>query len=191
MIKPDGVMRGLIGEIIGRLEKRGLKILAMKLVQATHEEVDGFYPKDEAWLRRLGQKALTTFAEYGLDPKEHLGTADDLEIGTSVRKSLVEYMCMGPVLPMIVEGIHAVSVVRKLVGATLPVFSDPGTIRGDFSHDAPTSANVERRAIFNLIHATETVDEAKQEVKHWFKPEEICDYDRSDHVLMFGDKRQL
>ena len=75
------------------------------------------------------------------------------------------------------------------IASTLPVFADPGTIRGDFSHDAPTAANMENRPIFNIIHASETKEEAAHEIAHWFKPSEIHDYDRSDHVIMFGDKR--
>jgi len=191
MVKPDGVMRGLIGEIIKRIEQRGLKIVAMKMVQADFEKMNGFYPKEEAWLERLGGKAHKTFDEYGLDVKEHLGTDDRLEIGSSVRKALVEFMTIGPVVPMVVEGIHAISVVRKLVGATLPVFAEPGTIRGDYSHDAPTAANMENRTIYNLVHASETPEEAAHEVAYWLDPSELHDYDRSDHVIMFGDKRHL
>jgi nucleoside-diphosphate kinase len=191
MIKPDGVMRGLIGEVIKRFEQRGLKIIAMKMMVADYDHVDNFYPKDAEWITRLGNKGLKTFAEYELDPKKELGTTDPLEIGTEVRKGLIEFMTMGPVVPMVIEGIHAIPVVRKLVGATLPVFAEPGTIRGDYSHDAPTAANMEKRSIFNIMHASETSEEAAHEIKHWFKDEEIHDYDRADHVIMFGDKRHL
>lgn len=189
MVKPDGVMRGLIGEVIHRIEQRGLKILSLKMVHATHDQVDGFYPKDGAWVERLGNKGLKTFAEYQLDPTEHMGTADPAEIGKKVREGLVEFMTLGPVVPMVVEGIHAISIIRKLVGATLPVFAEPGTIRGDFSIDAPTAANLENRSIFNIVHASETPEEAKHEIKYWFNEDELMDYDRSDHVIMFGDKR--
>jgi nucleoside-diphosphate kinase len=189
MIKPDGVMRGLIGEIIKRIEQRGLKIVALKMTHASREKVDGFYPKNVEWIERLGTKATTTFKEYGLDAKKEMGTDNLREIGETVRESLLEFMTMGPVVPMVVEGIHAISVVRKLAGPTLPVFAEPGTIRGDFSHDAPTAANMENRSIFNIVHASETPEEAAHEVKHWFAEEEMCDYDRSDHVIMFGDKR--
>lgn len=189
MMKPDAVMRGLMGEMLKRFEQRGLKITAMKMVHASHEQADGFYPKDEAWVTRLGHKGLKTFAEYNLDPVKGMGTDDPAEIGKIVRKGLIEYITMGPVVPMVIEGIHAVSVVRKIVGQTLPVFSEPGTIRGDFSHDAPTAANVELRSIFNLIHASEVSEEAEKEIAHWFKESEILDYDRAEHVIMFGDKR--
>jgi nucleoside-diphosphate kinase len=189
MIKPDGVMRGLVGEIIKRFEQRGLKIVALKMTEASYEQVDQFYPQDEEWIGRLGTKGLKTFAEYELDPEKELGTSDKYEIGKKVRKSLVEFITIGPVIPMVVEGIHAISVVRKLAGATLPVFAEPGTIRGDYSHDAPTAANMESRSIYNIIHASETKEEAAHEIGHWFKEEEVYDYDRAEHVIMFGDKR--
>lgn len=189
MVKPDGVMRGLIGEIIKRLEQRGLKVIALKMAEPSFEQFDSFYPKDEIWIERLGQKGLKSFAEYEIDPKEYIGTDAPLEIGQGVRKSLIEFMTMGPVVQMVVEGLHAISVVRKLVGDTLPVFAQPGTIRGDYAHDAPTAANIESRGIFNLVHASETKAEAAHEIALWFAESEIHDYDRSDHVIMFGDKR--
>ena len=189
MVKPDGVMRGLIGEVIKRFEQRGLKIVALKMVEATESHVDGFYPKEEWWIRRLGEKTLSTFTEYEIDPVAQLGTNDTLKIGQDLRADLVRFMSSGPVIPMVIEGIHSIAVVRKLVGKTLPIFADPGTIRGDFSHDAPTAANMESRVIYNVVHASETKEEAEHEISHWFKPEELYDYDRSDHVIMFGDKR--
>ena len=189
MIKPDGVMRGLMGEIIKRFEQRGLKIIGLKMMHASHAHVDAFYPQDPAWLERIGEKTLGTFTEYGVDPIKALGTDDKMVIGGQVRERLVNFIASGPVVAMVIEGIHSIAVVRKLVGATLPVFAEPGTIRGDYSHDAPTAANMENRTIYNIIHASETKDEAKHEVGHWFKADELQDYDRSDHVIMFGDKR--
>jgi nucleoside-diphosphate kinase len=189
MLKPDAVMRGLIGEVIKRFEQRGLKVIALKMVHAEKSHVDNFYPKDPKWLHRLGEKGLKTFEEYGIDPLKEMGTVDPDEIGAKVRQNLIDFIALGPVVPLVLEGIHAVSVTRKLIGATFPIFADPGTIRGDFAHDAPTAANIEQRSIFNLVHASETVDEAKTEVAHWFSENEIWDYDRADHVIMFGDKR--
>jgi len=191
MVKPDGVMRGLIGEIIKRFEQRGLKLIAMKMVAPPTEHFDSFYPKSEAWIERLGHKGLKTFAEYEIDPKQYMGTDDPKQIGVQVRSALIDFMTMGPVIPMVWEGIHAISVVRKIVGDTLPVFAQPGTIRGDYSIDAPTAANIESRGIFNIVHASETTEEAAHELALWFKAEELHDYDRADHVIMFGDKRSL
>lgn len=189
MIKPDGVMRGLIGEIIKRFEQRGLKILAMKMMCACRDQVDTHYPKNPEWVERLGQRAVETFKEYDMDIMDNLGSEDPKVIGANIRSALLDYVTMGPVVPMVIEGVHAIAVVRKLVGKTLPIYAEPGTIRGDFSHDAPTSANIENRSIFNIIHASETVEEAEKEIAHWFSEEDCCDYDRSDHVIMFGDKR--
>lgn len=191
MIKPDGVMRGLIGEIIGRFEKRGLKIIALKLIQPTREQIDSHYPKEQSWIDRLGDKALSTFAEYKLDAKEHLGTDNKSELGQQVRDGLLDYLTMGPVVCLVIEGVHACSMVRKLVGDTKPLSAIPGTIRGDFSVDAPTAANMSKRPLYNLIHASEFPDEAQAEIEHWFSIEELHDYYRTDDSIAYGDKRHV
>ncbi|HOX41565.1 MAG TPA: nucleoside-diphosphate kinase [bacterium] len=186
MIKPDGVQRGLIGEIINRFEKRGLKVIALKMVKPSVEHIDNFYPKDEAWMARLGDKGFNVFNEYGFDPKDVMGTDNNLEAGKKVRQWLVDYIASAPVVPMVVEGIHARDMVRKIVGPTLPSKAEMGTIRGDYSVDSPASANLEKRAIKNLIHASETKEEAEAEIAHWFSADEIYDeYDRADHAAMF------
>ncbi|HLC69847.1 MAG TPA: nucleoside-diphosphate kinase [Patescibacteria group bacterium] len=173
MVKPDGVKKGLIGEIIHRFEQRDLKIVALEMFQPTRGQIDEHYPKEETWIRRLGQKTLGTYEKYGIDAKENLGTADDLEIGQMVRKWLVDYMVSAPLVRMVVEGIHAVDMVRKICGATLPSMADMGTIRGDYSADSPAVANAEKRAIMNLVHASETPEEAQHEIKHWFGDREV------------------
>lgn len=173
MIKPDGVKKGLIGEIISRFEQRDLKVVALEMFQPTHEQIDNHYPKDEAWIRRVGQKTLTTYAKYGLDAKTELGTDDEFEIGTMVRVWLVDYMISAPLVRMVVEGVHAVDMVRKICGATLPYLADMGTIRGDYSADSPAVANAEKRAVMNLVHASETAEEAAHEIKHWFGDRDV------------------
>jgi nucleoside-diphosphate kinase len=179
MIKPDGVKKGLIGEIIRRFEQRDLKIVALEMFQPTHDQIDNHYPKDEAWIRRVGQKTLGTYEKYGMDPKAQLGTADDLEIGTMVRKWLIEFMISAPLVRMVVEGVHAVDMVRKICGATMPYLADMGTIRGDYSADSPAIANMEKRPVMNIVHASETKEEAEHEIKHWFGGREVIfDYSR-------------
>jgi len=168
MVKPDGVKKGLTGEIIRRFEQRDLKIVALEMFMPTREQIDNHYPKDEAWIRRVGQKTLGTYEKYGLDAITQLGTSDDLEIGKMVRVWLVDYMISAPLVRMVVEGIHAVDMVRKICGVTLPYLADMGTIRGDFSADSPAVANSEKRAVMNLVHASETAAEAEHEIKHWF-----------------------
>jgi nucleoside-diphosphate kinase len=185
LMKPDGVKRGLIGEVVSRIERRGLKIVAMKMVAVDNDHLEKHFPSNEEWIHRLGGKTLKTFAEYDLDPKTHLGTDDQLEVGKGVRASLFEYMTSGPIVAMVVEGLHAIDMIRKVAGHTLPVFAEMGTIRGDFSVDSPAIANVEKRAIHNIMHASETPEEAQNEINLWFRPEEIHSYKRADQDIMF------
>lgn len=185
LMKPDGVMRGLTGDVIKRIERRGLKVVALKMVQVDRAHLENHFPKENSWVERLGEKGLKTFAEYKLDPKQHMGTADKKEIGKVVKESLFDYMTSGPVVAMVIEGIHAIDMVRKLAGHTLPAFADMGTIRGDFSVDSPAVANVEKRAVKNIMHASETPEEAKNEIDLWFKKDEIHDYKRSEQSVAF------
>ncbi len=168
LVKPDGVEKGLIGEIITRFEQRDLKIVALEMFRPTREQIDGHYPKDEAWITRLGHKSLSTYEKYHIDPKPLLGTDNPSEIGKMVRGWVIDYMTSGSLVRMIVEGLHAVDMVRKIAGSTLPFQADMGTIRGDFSNDSPALANSEKRAVMNLLHASETPEEARHEISHWF-----------------------
>ena len=168
MLKPDGVRKGLTGEVIRRLEQRDLKIVALEMFMPTTTLIDEHYPKDPAWITRLGEKSLKTYHKIGVDPKGELGTDKAEEIGPMVRKWLVEYMTSAPLVRMVVQGVHAVEVVRKIAGETLPVYADMGTIRGDYSIDSPALANSEKRAVMNIVHCSETPEEAAHEIKHWF-----------------------
>ena len=178
MIKPDGVQKGLIGEIIKRFEQRDLKVVALEMFQPTYELIDNHYPKDEAWITRLGNKTLSTYAKYNIDPNQALGVGTAEEIGPMVRKWLIDYMTSAPLVKMVVEGVHAVDMVRKIAGPTLPNMAEIGTIRGDYSVDSPAVANSERRAVMNLVHTSETPDEAAHEIKHWFGDKTIHSYKR-------------
>lgn len=184
MVKPDGVRRGLVGEIIRRIEQVGLKIIALEMYQPTREEIDQHYPKDEAWITRLGHKTLSTYEKYGYDPMEEMGKTKPEEIGPDVRGWLVEYMSSGPVVKLVVQGVHAVDMARKLAGNTQPALSEMGTIRGDYSVDSAASANKDKRAIHNLIHASETADEAAHEIEHWGMKDKIYPYKRVEEDLM-------
>ena len=178
MIKPDGTRKGLIGEIIKRFEQRDLKIVALEMFQPTFEAIDKHYPKDEQWIRRLGDKTLGTYEKYGLDPMDDFGSNDNLVLGTKVRTWLVDYMISAPLVRMVVQGVHAIDMVRKIAGPTLPYLADMGTIRGDYSNDSPAVANAERRAVANLVHASETPEEATHEIAYWFGDAAIYDYKR-------------
>ncbi len=185
MVKPDGVLRGLVGEVVSRFEKRGLKIVAMKMVKPTLEQIDNHYPKDKEWIKRLGGKGFAVFQEYGLNPLELMGTDDQMEAGENVRKWLVEYLDLAPVIAMVIEGFHAIDAVRKIAGPTLPGKAEVGTIRGDFSIDTPSAANIAGRAVKNIVHCSETKEEAKHEIAHWFSDDELYTYDLPSHSAMF------
>lgn len=190
MIKPDAVRRGLSGEIIRRVERVGLKVIGLKMLRPSVKQVDDHYPKDSKWIKRLGEKTLATYEKYGFDAKKELGTDSAAKIGPMVRRWLVEFMTSGPVVALVIKGVHAVTMVRKLAGQTMPSEAELGTIRGDFSVDSAAAANRDHRAVFNLVHASETQDEARHEIEHWFgKKEPLSDYERSDEMVMFPEPK--
>ncbi len=179
MVKTDGVRKGLIGETIKRIEQRDLKVVALEMFQATKDQANDHYPKDPEWIMGMGKKTLSTYEKYGYDTKKEIGTTDALEIGTKVRGWLLDYLTEAPMVRMIIQGVHAIDMVRKIIGDTLPYRADMGTVRGDFSVDSPTLANKEQRAVMNLVHASATQEEAQHEIEFWFgKEAEIFDYKR-------------
>jgi nucleoside-diphosphate kinase len=179
MVKADGVQKGLIGEVIKRFEQRDLKIVALEMFLATRDQADNHYPKDEKWMTRLGEKSAATYEKYGYDMQTELGTTDLLEVGKMIRNSLLDYLTAAPMVKMVIQGLHAVDVVRKIVGPTMPSAAPIGTIRGDFSIDSAALANSEKRSVMNLVHASETPEEAEHEIKFWFgDTTKVFDYKR-------------
>ena len=176
LIKPDGIERGIVGEILTRFERVGLKLNAAKLIWVGRTLVGKHYSNDEAYLKSVGGKTLENYSKYGLDPNENLGLSDPVEIGRIVRKWNMNFLSSGPVFAILLEGPNAVAVVRKIVGHTFPLEAIPGTIRGDFSSDSAYDSNLQKRTTRNLIHASGTPAEAKFEKKLWFKRGEIYDY---------------
>lgn len=171
VIKPDGVQRGLVGDIIHRFERAGLKIVAMKMVWADKEHVAKHYEDNKEYLTSVGKKALEAAAARGETMKE---TA--LEIGQRVRKANMRYLAVGPVIAFVLEGNTAVQTVRTIIGGTNPLTADIGTIRGDLTIDDFTQADQEKRSTRNLMHASGTVDEAKREIPLWFSKKELYEY---------------
>lgn len=187
ILKPDAVERGLMGDIISRFEKVGLKIVGAKFIMADKETLNKHYPEDrEEFVKGLGINTLRSYEEMGLDPNEQFGTADALKIGHEVRNWLVDFMISGPIFAMVVEGPHAIEIVRKLIGTTLPQKSAPGTIRGDHSFDSSYLANTGKRPIRNLIHASGNAEEAEFELDLWFSESEIHGYDTIHQKHMNG-----
>ena len=150
IIKHDGVARGLLGEVIKRFERVGLKMVALEFIESTDEMGGAHYQPKPEWLTVVGNRTLKDYAEKGKDPIKELGTNDPSEIGKMVREWLIEYLAFGPVLAMVWEGPNAISVIRKLCGDTRPAYALPGTIRGDFGLDNPDLANNQRRSMYNL-----------------------------------------
>jgi len=184
LVKPDGVKRGLVGEVIRRFERMGLKIVALKMVMADDNLLLRHYQSDkEETLKRWGSKTLKTYTEYGKDAKKDFGTDDPIELGKLVNKWLFDYVKSGPVVAMILEGRHAVENVCTAAGPTMPVQALPGTIRGDFSTDSAAYANDEHRGVTNIIHISASVEEANFEKSLWFTPKEIQDYKRADDLI--------
>lgn len=188
LIKPDAISRGLIGRIIIRFEEAGLKILGLKLLQPTLDQAEKHYPTTDAQLNQMGNKTLETYAKLGLDPQELLGTSISKEIGLKVHKWNADFLSSGPVVAIVLEGVHAVKKVRALCGKTMPIDAMPGTIRGDFSSSSPAVANLQQSAVYNLIHASDNendIDEPRKEIEHWFKPEELVEYTFVQSSVMF------
>ncbi len=186
LLKPDTVGRGLVGEVISRFEKMGLKIVAMKMVWVDEDMGGKHYPRErEEFLRGMGEKTLKTYEEYGKDAGEELGTKDPLEIGKMVQSWNVEFLKSGPIVALLLEGHNAIDNVRQMVGSTIPTFAPPGTIRGDYSTDSPILANQRKRAMKNLIHASGNKEEAQYEEELWFHEDEIFHYTRAEEDTMF------
>lgn len=172
IIKPDGIQRGLMGEIIQRLERIGLKLVGMKMLVPEKKQIEKHYTLDPKWLENVGKKSIEAYEKKGQKPFD----SDPLSAGKRVLEVLVNYMTFGPVVAMVWQGCHSVEIVRKLVGSTEPLSSDVGTIRGDFVLDSYAFADISGRGVRNLVHASGSVEEAKKEIDLWFGKDELVSY---------------
>jgi nucleoside-diphosphate kinase len=159
ILKPDAIKRGIFGEIVMRFEKAGLKIVGCKMVEPDEKHYHDHYEGIGSMISRRGEKA------FGVTLK---------------------LMQDGPVIAMVLEGIEAVSQVRKMVGTTEPKSADPGTIRGDYAHMTFVHADEKGIGIPNLIHASGDLDEAKKEISHWFKEDEMFSYKTVHETYVIG-----
>jgi nucleoside-diphosphate kinase len=176
VIKHDGVARGLIGKIIKRFERVGLKLVALEFIKSTEDLGHNHYPTSDEWLETAGNRTLNDYKANGKSALDEFGTEEAKEIGKLIKQWNVDYLSFGPVLAMIWEGPGAVAMGRKLVGNTIPSKAEPGTIRGDFSVDNIDLANAHGRPLYNMIHASGEVSEAKSEIELWFDKDEIFEY---------------
>lgn len=180
ILKPDAVQRSLIGEIVSRFERAGLKISAMKMVMATEAQLLDHYNKDDEWYQRKGEGIVK-------DMEAHNMTVDrePIEYGKDIIRNMVTYMTAAPLVAMVMEGNQATAVVSKLVGTTEPATSDVGTIRGDYTLDSYAHATIENRGVRNLIHQSESPEEAEREIKIWFEEGEINNYVTAQERIMY------
>ena len=171
ILKPDAVQRGLIGEIIKRIEHTGLKLVALKIVNATEEQLWSHYNKDDEWFLKKGTRTIEELKAAGRQIDK-----DAIEYGKDIIRALVKFMSCGPIVPMVFEGNQAVGIVKKIVGSTEPLTSDGGTIRGDFTLDSYELSSLDGRAVRNLVHCSDPVEDAIREIPIWFKEEELLNY---------------
>jgi len=180
IIKPDGIQRNLVGEIISRFERTGLKLVALKMTVADKDLIWKHYNKDDAWFIKKGTGIVENRKSAGLSAEK-----EPIEYGKDIIRALEKYMTFGPVVMMIWEGNQAVAIVKKLVGTTEPAVSDVGTIRGDLTLDTYAMANVDDRAVRNLIHCTDQPEEAEGEINLWFTPQEIIAYRHVQEAMLY------
>lgn len=181
IVKPDGVQRGLIGEVIKRYEQCGLKLVGLKMLIPTKEITLRHYSIDPEWAIKSGTKTFDSYKAKGLP----LPGKDPVEFAEGIRKKLTDFMSSGPVVVMIWQGMGAVSIVRKITGSTEPLASLPGTIRGDYTIDSYTAADTDARAVRNIIHSSGTVEEATKEIVIWFEKKEISSYRLTTEEIIY------
>lgn len=181
VVKPDGIQRSLIGEIIKRYERSGLKLVGIKMLVPTPEFVEAHYTLDPEWRVKTGLKTIESYKKNGKTPPSE----DPLKITAVILANLKKYLSRGPVVAMVWQGMHAAGIVRKITGGTEPLTSGMGTIRGDYTIDSYVVSDVDGRAVRNLVHASGSPEEAEQEIPHWFKKDEIIDYRLINEAMIY------
>ncbi len=177
ILKPDAVARGLVGEIVSRFEKAGMKLLAAKMVWPDKDLANKHYPTERTeFIKGMGNKTLESYKEEGHSAEDNFGSDDAHTIGLQLQKWLVDFITSGPVMSMVLEGENAVKATREIAGHTIPAKAQKGTIRGDYSDDSAIKANLEKRSIKNLVHASGDKEEADFEIKLWFSEDELHSY---------------
>ncbi len=183
IIKPDGIQRSLVGEIIKRYERVGLKLVAMKTTIATEEKAVKHYYEvgGDAWLEEVGRKARASYEKKGLQSPY----ATNMENGKAVMMANAKYLSAGPVVAMVWQGNQACALVRKITGGTEPLTADVGSIRSDFTLDTYALADVDQRSVRNLLHASGNVEEAEKEIPIWFSADEILEYRHIQEAILY------
>lgn len=175
LIKHDGVSRSLIGKIISRLEDLGLKITAMKMVWADESLAEKHYKLDEEWANKMFERTKKTKESLGQD----FPFKDAMTYGKRIQSQNINFLREGPVVAIVLEGPHAIELIRKTVGATEPRQATPGTIRADFAGiESYQLADAKGRVLRNLIHASDSPSNAEHEISLWFDKSEVHSYSK-------------
>ena len=178
IIKPDALKRGLVGKIIETFENVGLKLMAAKMLKPSADVIKNHYPGTPEWIKEMGEKTLASFKQSGNDVMKIFKTEDPNKLGSFIYERLIKYWMEGPIIVMVWQGPNAVMIARKLRGHTIPALADSGTLLAQFSFDSsPLSASLDR-VVKTFVHASGSTDEAKREIKYWFKNTEFKDYER-------------
>lgn len=181
LLKPDAVQRSLVGEIISRFERVGLKIVALKFIAPDEKRAYSHYVKNEEEIKALGERSIEGKKKSGMD----VAGEDPQVLGQKIVDALVSFLTSGPVVAIALEGHQAIKIVRKLVGSTEPLTSDVGTIRGDFTLDSYGIADIDGRAVRNLVHASSNEFEANYELKLWFDESELVSYRNARDAVLY------
>jgi len=181
IIKPDGIQRTLVGEIIKRYERCGLKLVALKMVTPTPDFVEKHYTLDPQWRMNCGTKTINAYKQKNKKPPSN----DPMIVSGITLKKLKKYLSCSPVVAMIWQGMNAVSVVRKITGGTEPLTADIGTIRGDFTIDSYQVSDIDGRAARNLVHTSGSAKEAEMEINLWFTDKEIFNYRLVNEEILY------
>lgn len=172
IIKPDAVTRHIVGEIITRFERKGLKLVAMKMVWPDQRLTEQHYTDSEDWIMDTGQRTYDSYVKKGVEP-----AAEPRELALRVRSMLMESLRQGPVVVIVLEGSHVIESVRKMRGATSPSNADVGTIGFDYSVASYEVSDAGEFPVRNIIHASDSPETAAREIDIWFKPEEVLDFE--------------
>lgn len=173
LLKPDAIQRNLVGKIISRFEDTGLKIAAMKMKWINKGFAGRHYPLDEEWAKKVYIRTKEAYDKIG----KAMEYRDHMHMGTTIRERNMQFLQEGPIIAMVFEGPSAVEIVRKIIGHTEPRQALPGTIRGDFaSVESYAVSDPKKRTLRTLVHASDSVENAKREISLWFKKEEMHDY---------------
>jgi nucleoside-diphosphate kinase len=173
LLKPDAIQRGVIGKIITRFEDAGIKVVGMKMVWADETLAKNHYHLDENWAKQVYEKTKQVYDKEG----KNFSYKNHMDLGNTIQSWNIKFLREGPVIALVLEAPHVVEIIRKMVGSTEPKQSAPGTIRGDFAVvESYALADNKKRVVRNLIHASDSVENARREISLWFDNSEMHKY---------------